>query len=385
MAVSKHAAHLSGHSMSIASLNRLGEVISRERAALLAAWRKKVRQLPGASDLDVPALNDHIPDLLDELSAALQSCSDELIADAMLEGTSPEHGRQRLEDGFDIAEVVAEYNILRGCIYDLAESHGVVIRGGTLHTLNRVLDEAIGLAVQTYATQRALEVKQRRDEQLAFVAHDLRTPLSAVALSASLLEMILGPQAQDPQTAQVLSTMHRNIKQLEGLVAAVLNENVEDPGAGGDRIVRRRIDLWPLVEGVIRSFDLVADTGGTQLRNEVPNGLMVYADAGMLSRIFQNLISNAIKYTPRGIVTLGADAEAHDGKVVCWVKDNGPGIPPELAEKIFDKYEKDPERGDGIGLGLAIVKEFVEAHGGSIRVESEMGVGSTFRATLPAE
>ncbi|MGH9552153.1 MAG: hypothetical protein ACRD3W_22390 [Terriglobales bacterium] len=97
----------------------------------------------------------------------------------------------------------------------------------------------------------------------------------------------------------------------------VLNENVEVSSPGGDRISQRKIDLWPLVEGVIRSFDLVADTGGTQLRNEVPNGLMIYADASMLSRIFQNLISNAIKYTPRGIVTLGADSETHQGKVEC--------------------------------------------------------------------
>jgi two-component system, OmpR family, phosphate regulon sensor histidine kinase PhoR len=371
--------------MSIVTLIRLGELISQERATLLNAWRQKVKQLPAAAGLNTPALNDHIPDLLDELAEALQSCSDESISETMLEGTSPEHGRQRLEDGFDIAEVVAEYNILRDCIFTLAEDHGVVIRGTTLYTMNRVLDEAIGLAVQTFATQRALEVKQRRDEHLAFVAHDLRTPLSAIALSAHLLEIILGQEAQEEQTAQVLGTMHRNIKQLESLIAAVLNENVEVPTPGAGRLRRRQIDLWPLVEGVMQSFQLVAETGGTQLVNEVATGLMIEADAGMLSRIFQNLISNAIKYAPRGTVSAGASKGTPGGDVECWVTDNGPGIPSDLAAKIFDKYEKDPEGGDGIGLGLAIVKEFVEAHGGTVRVESVAGQGSTFRFTIPPQ
>jgi two-component system, OmpR family, phosphate regulon sensor histidine kinase PhoR len=301
----------------------------------------------------------------------------------MLDGTSPEHGRQRLEDGFDIGEVVAEYNILRDCIFTLAEKHGVVVRAATLHTMNRIFDEAIGLAVQTYATQRALEVKQRRDEHLAFVAHDLRTPLSAISLSAKLLEMILGSQAEEEQTAQVLGTMQRNIKQLEMLIAAVLNENVEVPIPGAGRLRRRQIDLWPLVEGVIQSFQLVAETGGTELRNEVTDGLIVDADAGMLSRVFQNLISNAIKYAPRGAVAAGARTGARAGEVECWVRDSGPGIPQDMVANVFDKYEKEPESGDGMDLGLAIVKEFVEAHGGSVQVESVTGKGSTFRFTIP--
>ena len=182
--------------MSVSTVVHLGELISRDRGPLLAAWRKEVKRLPAAQHLDTPTLNDHIPDVLEELADALKSYSDESIADAVLEGTSPRHGRQRLEDGFDIAEVVAEYNILRGCIYDLAEANGVTIQGQTFHILNRVLDGAIGAAVQTFATQRALEVKRRRDEHLAFVAHDLRTPLHAISLSARLLEMLLGPSAR---------------------------------------------------------------------------------------------------------------------------------------------------------------------------------------------
>jgi signal transduction histidine kinase len=332
----------------------------------------------------VPTLNDHVGDLLGELGEALKYFSEE-AADAVIEVTSPKHGRQRFEDGFDIAEVVAEYNILRRCIYDLAESNGVLIYGQTAHVLNRVIDDAIGSAVQTFATHRALEVKRRRDEHLAFVAHDLRTPLGAISLSARLLEMMLGKTAAEAQTAQILSTIRRNTQQLEELVASILKENTDYIQQGSRDATLRRVDLWPIVENVIQGFHVVADTGGTRVINEVPVELSVFADAAMLSRVFQNLISNSIKYAPRGEVRVGAKQSGPGNSVECWVKDDGEGISPELAERIFEKFETDPNREDGMGLGLAIVKEFVEAHGGAVGVESEAGSGTTFRFTLPQD
>ena len=103
----------------------------------------------------------------------------------------------------------------------------------------------------------------------------------------------------------------------------------------------------------------------------------------MLRRVFQNLVANAIKYTPRGTVVIGARARESEDAVECWVTDNGTGMPHERLEKIFDKFESDPDQVDGLGLGLAIVKTFVEAHGGHVTVESVEGAGSTFRFTLP--
>jgi two-component system phosphate regulon sensor histidine kinase PhoR len=117
----------------------------------------------------------------------------------------------------------------------------------------------------------------------------------------------------------------------------------------------------------------------------VPDDLVVYADASLLRRVFQNLIANAIKYTPRGEVVLGARELGAAGAVECWVSDNGSGIPEALLEKIFDKGETDPASAGGTGLGLAIVKTFTEAHGGQVTVESKEGVGSTFRFSLPTK
>lgn len=371
--------------MSRISLSRLGEVILTERDALLEDWRAQVRQLPAARDLDRPTLDDHVPQLIEELAEALKDCRDESIAEFMQDGSSPSHGLERLENGFDLAEVVAEYNILRGCIHDLAEEHGIDIRGMTFHILNRVLDTAIGLAVQTYATQRALEIKSKREEYLAFVAHDLRTPLSAVSLSASLLEVCLADHLNDEQASFAFSTLKRNIRRIRDLVAAVLKENSSDTDDAGEKLVRRKFDLWPHVEEVVCNLVPVAETNGTALVNEIPPDLTACADAAMLSRVWQNLLANAIRYTPRGRVVVGAKVVDADGSLECWVVDDGAGIPSEQLSTIFEKYETDGEHPDGAGLGLAIVKDFVEAHGGAVSVESQEGRGTTFRFTLPAE
>jgi two-component system, OmpR family, phosphate regulon sensor histidine kinase PhoR len=369
--------------MAIDDLDKLATLIKQERNALLSQWRQQVRQLPSAQHLDTPTLNDHIPTLLDELAVALRSKSDETIPEAVATGSSPAHGLQRAQETYDIEEVVAEYNILRGCIHDLAETNGLTLRGRSFHILNRVLDGAIGSAVQTYAAQKALEVQKRREEYLAFVVHDLRTPLNAISLATRFFEIAFAAQNIGTEGARMLKTLRRNVQQLDALVGKVLEENTHLLAESGVRLERRALDLWPLVEAVIYDLHPVAGTTSARVINEVPDDLVVYADASLLRRVFQNLVANAIEYTPHGEVVLGAKAVGEEGAVECWVSDNGAGIPAERLERVFDPLETDPRKEDGLGLGLAIVKTFVEAHEGKVTVESQEGAGSTFRFTLP--
>ena len=150
--------------MNLQNVDKLALLIKSERDSLLSGWREQVRQLPSAKHLDTPTLNDHVPALLDELATAFQSAIERTIPEALVEGSPPIHGLQRYQDGFDIVEVVAEYNILRGCVHDLAESHSLSLQGKAFRILNRVFDEAIGLAIQTFSTQQALELQRRRDD-----------------------------------------------------------------------------------------------------------------------------------------------------------------------------------------------------------------------------
>jgi two-component system, OmpR family, phosphate regulon sensor histidine kinase PhoR len=371
--------------VNLQNLQQLAELIKSERAALLARWREQVRELPSAKHLDTPTLNDYVPALLDELAAALQCVADETIAEALLEGSPPIHGLERYEDGFDLVEVVAEYNILRGCIHDLAESHGLSLAGKAFHILNRVFDEAIGLAIQTFAARQALEMQKRRDEYLAFVTHDLRTPLNAIALATRIMELSLSSRGDYPDAARTLSTLRRNVRQLESLVDKVLKESAHVQTETGVKSEPRALQLWALVDSAIQDVAPVAATTGTELLNKIPKELTIHADAGLLRRVVQNLLANAITYTPRGEVVIGAREVDAEGSVECWVSDNGAGIRKERLENIFNKLETDPGKEGGTGLGLAIVKTFVEAQGGKVTVETQEGAGSTFRFTLPGK
>lgn len=365
-------------------LDQLAQLIEKERDSLLAEWRGKVRELPAAQSLDVPTLNDHIPNLLQELAVALRSGSEITIAQALKEGSSPSHGLQRVQDSYDIDEVVAEYNILRGCIHDLADRNGISMQGKPFHVLNRVLDYAVGMAVESFATQKALEVRQRRDEHLAFIAHDLRTPLNAISLSSRVLEIILANGHIDmPQAKQMLRTLNRNVKYLETLIGEVLEETENLDLEEKLILERRRFDLWPLIESIIQDLHPVAEASSTVLTNSIPEELLIYADADLLRRVFQNLVANAVDYTPGGEVIIGAYENLETGDVECFVHDNGKGIPVGELDRVFEKYETDGQVDGGLGLGLAIVKTFVEAHNGSVTLESTLGSGSKFRFTLP--
>ena len=368
--------------MSTENLYELATLIRRERDTLLAEWRHEVRQLSVARKLDEPTLNDHIPDLLEELACELEACSEGSMIEGLKENPVT-HGLDRLRLGFDVEEVVGEYNALRGVIQDLIERHDLRLRGAVNRIINRVIDVSIGLAVKTYAAQKALEIQQRREEHLTFVAHDLRSPLAAIAMAARLLVDTLPDAERDERAAMLLETMHRNVTRLNSLVVKVVQEEATLKTQVNERVERREVNLRELVEGLVKDLRPLTDASGLKLVNDIPEGMISFADQGMLSLVFQNLISNAIDYTPNGRVIVGAKAAEGSAAVECWVADDGAGIPADRLDKVFDKLETDPDKKGGMGLGLAIVKQFVEAHGGLVSVESEPGRGSTFRFTIP--
>jgi len=365
-------------------LSAIASLITEGRSALLTRWREEVRKLPAAEDLDEPTLTNHVPHLLDELAEALRSDSQETITSALKGGLSPVHGTDRFAHSFDVEEVVAEYNILRTAIHDMVEEHGLRLQGEPFRVLNRVLDGAIGAAVKAYTARQALEVKRQREDYLAFVAHDLRAPLHSLSMATTVLELTLPDETREPETSRLLEMFRRNIENLDGLAEAVVRGSVRIETRRGRRAERRKFALFPLVEAVLHGFAPVARVGSTDLRNDVPEGLEVEADALLLSRIFQNLVANALTHAQGAQVTVGAIERTEESMVECWVHDTGAGIPQKIVEQMFEASStSEPESHSG--LGLAIVRRFVEAHGGEVTVESEEKRGSTFRFTLPRQ
>ena len=224
-------------------------------------------------------------------------------------------------------------------------------------------------------------MRRRREEHLAFVAHDLKTPLSVISMSLKLLEDWLPPEVKVDRTKTLLEALSRNAKRLEAMIKAAVQEEAQINPDETLKLHRRRADLWPLVQGIIYDLRPLAKENGIRLVNSVPESLVVCADAPALTHVFQNLLSNALRYTPEGVITVEAIAIGING-AECRVVDTGKGIPEAIIERVFDKGVTDPQRG-GTGLGLAIVRQLVEAHGGQVAVESTLGKGSTFKFTLP--
>lgn len=360
------------------NLLRLFVLIKDQREELLARWRQQVRQLPGAADLDAPTINDQVPELLDTLAESL-NLEDELRETNAI---STEHGLLRWQAGFDVTEVVAEYNILRQCLHDAAEQEAISLSGRPLHIINDIFDDAIGKAVKAFETMMTIELQHRHDEHLAFLLHDLRTPIEALSLATTLLERSLPDYKRDSSINSALSVLRGNINRLSQRIRHVLST-----ASGLGKSFRPEFGLLNLraqVEKVIRDLQPLAASGGTTVLNEIDDQLEVYSDEILLAQIFENLLSNALKFTSQGMIEIGA-RETTDGEVVeCWVKDSGQGIPPEQIDKVFERFETTSEpQQSGMGLGLAIVKEIVELHKGEIRVQSELGKGSTFTFALP--
>jgi two-component system phosphate regulon sensor histidine kinase PhoR len=363
----------------INQLPALAVALHANRATLFASWQAVVCELPGAANLDGPALRDHIPQFIDEMIAAIARRDEEAVGQGGA-GSPLEHGIQRLAAGFDIKEVVREYNVLRGAVLDVADQNGLRLSADECRLINHIIDDAIAWAVDTFAREQAIELRRRREEHFAFIAHDVRTPLNAIALTASLLAAELSPDAHE--SADMLRVLQRNVRRIDALIRRIMEDEKNLQSIGELRPERREIDLWPLVHQLLQDLRPVTEAAQIRIRNLVPRDLTVNADADLLTRTLQNLISNSVKFAPGGEIEIGAGEKANG--VECWVEDNGVGITSERIGRIFDKLETDPDpTRAGFGLGLAICKQIVEAHGGEISVESQAGRGAIFRITIP--
>jgi signal transduction histidine kinase len=319
-----------------------------------------------------------MPDLIQQLAQVLRRHEDIVIDPSNANGTSEMHGSLRFQEGFDVVEVVAEYNVLREVLYAFAESHGVPLNGSVAVIVNRTIDHAIAFAVKAYATGKTLELQRRREEHLSFVVHDLKTPLAAIETAMYIIDA----KFNDPRapSAKFLNMIRRNARRLTALVSQILQEQA-NLQAEIKELNKRECDVWPLVEELIRDCQPLADAAYTRVLNQVPEDMTITADPQRLARVFQNLLSNALRYTHKGQIIIGGrDVNSY---AEFWVEDSGDGIPADRIDKIFDKLETDRATEGGLGLGLAIVKDIVEAHGGNVVVESELGKGARFRFVIP--
>jgi signal transduction histidine kinase len=252
-------------------------------------------------------------------------------------------------------------------------------RGAPVYEARGVI---VGATVILQDVTRLRRFEELKNDIVATVAHEFRTPLTSLRMAVHLCtEQVAGPLTD--KQAELLHAAREDCDRLQGMVDDFLDLS---------RIESGRVELYPLptnasdlLMGAVDEFKADAVAKGVILTAEVPvHQMSVLADHDRIGHVFSNLIGNAVRHTPKGgSITLGA--ETIDGSVRFTVADTGTGVPKEYQARIFERFYRVPESGHkGTGLGLYIAKEIVRAHGGEIGAESEPGKGSRFWFTLPA-
>jgi two-component system phosphate regulon sensor histidine kinase PhoR len=241
--------------------------------------------------------------------------------------------------------------------------------------------EQHGTVLVFHDLTRLKQLESARQEFVANVSHELRTPLSLIK---GYVETLLDGARDNPEVAaKFLQTIDRNAERLKLLIEDLLT--ISELESGRVKLNLQAVSLSPVVGKVFEDFKTRADAKSMKLINQAPD-LAVRADADRLEQVLGNLVDNAIKYgRAKGTVTIGGNAR-DGGQVEVFVQDDGPGIPPEALERVFERfYRVDKARSreqGGTGLGLAIVKHIVQNHGGRVWATSEPGHGTTFYFTI---
>lgn len=242
------------------------------------------------------------------------------------------------------------------------------------------LGQRAGLAIEKaklhHDLQRAIGT---RDELLAVVSHDLRTPLAVISLTTELMAREL---AEAKQTQRHLDRIHANVDSMNRLISDLLD--VSSIESGQMKIQIAQEDLATLLARAVEQLQPLARSKSIRLVSKRPaQQVMVRGDRQRILRVLQNLVGNSIKFTPSGgVIILSATRE---GSMVRFsVKDNGAGIDAAHLPRLFERhYQTVPGEHDGVGLGLFIARNIIEAHGGHIWADSSPGRGSEFSFTLP--
>lgn len=234
------------------------------------------------------------------------------------------------------------------------------------------------------ATRRLRELDRAKSDFVSIVSHELRTPLTSIQ---GFSELLLSRPPSAEGARRWLELIHREAERLGRIVADLLDlSRIE---SGGERALGPApLALGPLIDANVEL--LASQSAAHTIERDLPDALPpVVADHDALDRVLKNLLSNAIKYSPGGgPVRVWARVSAEEpGRVELGVEDRGVGIPAASVSRIFEKYCRVPHPDTahvrGLGLGLALVKSLVEAQGGRIRVESQVGLGSRFVLSLP--
>jgi signal transduction histidine kinase len=369
-------------------MTKLSTFIRDNAEEILSEWETFARSLAGGDSMDIAQLRDHAREMLDGIARDLdtpqtpQQHAEEAKGQTDTGDESAtaaqSHGAGRAEQGFSVAQMVAEFRALRATVIRLWTRQMHELVAADMEEMAK-FHEAIDQAIAESITRYTRELSRSKDRFLGILGHDLRTPLSSIAMSASfLLETV---ELREPVLARVTS-MANSAKRMNQMVADLLD--FARTQFGGDmRIVRAEMDARTMIEDVIS--EMATSHPNSDMHVDASGDLRGEWDANRLAQALTNLIANGVQHgSPESPINISAHGTPEE--VVISVRNQGPVIPTTRLREIFAASQDKPDspRGsDHLGLGLYIVDRIVRAHGGTIDAASSAERGTTFTVCLP--
>jgi signal transduction histidine kinase len=380
-------------------LSKAARRLRAQSPQILQRWEAFVlEEVPAASTVDREVLRDHLHLLLEQVVTALSEGAPR--KPSRKHTTSEQHGGERaLLEGYSLAEVLQEYSILRRMVLAVLDE-GSPMSYEDRQIINDVLEQAlIGASTQFALVQlqeeqalteeaqadaaALLRADQHKNDFLAWLAHELRTPLGAITHALYHLNSL---ELVDDRATRQIAVATRQTRHLSRLVEDLLDFSRISRGALELR--QERVDLrQPLMDAVEASKPLL-DERSHQFGCALPQEpLWVEGDAVRLVQVFTNLLANAARYTPEG-GDVGLFLTREGEHAVVRVTDTGSGIEPSMLARIFEPFVQldsgRPEARQGLGIGLALLRRLVEMHGGTATAHSAgMQQGAEFVVRLP--
>jgi signal transduction histidine kinase len=348
----------------------LHELFAANRDAIIARWKAKVEGSITPDSVTPAELADHVPSFLDDLIDAFRTGSSGEIPSSEAATT---HGHQRLRLGFSLDAVVHEYGALCDVVVSTVHDLGATITLDEAQTVFNGTIDGIAAAVTEYVHQRDAELHRQHNEHVAFLAHELRNPLSSALMAIDLLH-------ERPTESRLLHVLGQALERMHELIdhtleIAQLVSRLE--------VRRERARIATLLEDAQRSAEIDAQAGNMDLVLHIDEDAELDVDVGLIRSALSNLVRNAIKYSHRGGVVELRGRVAAD-RAIFEIEDSCGGLAPGAMDGAFDPFVRKTKQQSGFGLGLAIVKQAIDAHGGVVRVENLPGKGCVFIVELPA-
>lgn len=368
------------------------QFLANNREELIARCKGKVAARPHRSATErqlihgIPIFIEQLTRTLEaeekgmaEVGARISGAAGGDLSNSEIGLTAAAHGKELLELGFSVDQVVHDYGDLCQAITDLAVERDAPFTIDEFRTLNRCLDNAIADAVTEFSSQRDLsrEVAQTAAEnrRLGFLVHELRNALGTATLAVDALEMSRMPVSG--ATGAVLKRSHDALKRLIDKAITEVRASMP-PAEPADAFA-----VADFVADVSAAARLDPKAAACRLDVEaVDPQLVVMGNRQLLSAALGNLLQNAFKFTHRGS-SVQLRARAADGRVLIEVEDRCGGLRPGAAERMFRPFSLRTDETTGLGLGLSIARQSVEADGGVLGVSDLPGVGCVFIMDLP--